>query len=581
MSGLYRIPRTWNWATFQDIAEVVTGNTPPTSNAENYGGEIQFFKPPQLNDMPVCEAPETLSEKGIEKARLLPPKSVLVSCIGILGKTAITKNFSATNQQINAVIFDPHVLPEYGFYYSQTLAPWLKENSSATTVAIINKSKFELAPFPLPPTAEQTRIVEKLEELLSDLDAGVAELKAAQKKLVQYRQSLLKAAVEGKLTQHWREQRSAVTPSPQPLSHQGRGAYGVDAVNDAAANYQPHPSEKKATTLQQNPNLRNAPPSKTLPSPLAGEGPGERGQLQPTPPETGAQLLARILKQRRANWEAKQLAKFQQQGKAPPKGWQDKYPEPVKPDTTDLPELPEGWVWASLDQLTSMVRNGLSHKPNQEPIGFRILRINAVRPMSVNLDEIRYLQISQSIAADYFLENGDLLATRYNGSVDLLGVFGVVRGLTTQTLHPDKLIRIKPVLECHLADWIEISAATFESRKHIVSRVKTTAGQTGISGEDVKKMPIPLPPLAEQLVAIDDIKKLLPEISAQANYIETTLKQSAAQRKNILKSAFSGQLVSQDPNDEPASVLLERIRAERSALQTAKVTKKRAIKGMP
>ncbi len=77
------------------------------------------------------------------------------------------------------------------------------------------------------------------------------------------------------------------------------------------------------------------------------------------PEETGAQLLERILKQRRANWEAKQLAKFQQQGKTPPKaspeqgrrGWQDKYPEPVKPDTTDLPELPEGWVWASVEQI--------------------------------------------------------------------------------------------------------------------------------------------------------------------------------------------------------------------------------------
>ncbi|WP_440870601.1 hypothetical protein, partial [Thiocystis violacea] len=70
--------------------------------------------------------------------------------------------------------------------------------------------------------AQQTRIVEKLEELLSDLDAGVAELKAAQKKLAQYRQSLLKAAVEGALTAEWRAQRRS--PSPQPLPHQGGGA---------------------------------------------------------------------------------------------------------------------------------------------------------------------------------------------------------------------------------------------------------------------------------------------------------------------------------------------------------------------
>lgn len=83
----------------------------------------------------------------------------------------------------------------------------------------------------LAPAAEQTRIVEKLEELLSDLDAGVAELKAAQKKLGQYRQSLLKSAVEGALTAEWREARRN-SPSPQPLSRQGRGAMATDVLND-------------------------------------------------------------------------------------------------------------------------------------------------------------------------------------------------------------------------------------------------------------------------------------------------------------------------------------------------------------
>ena len=151
----------------------------------------------------------------------------------------------------------------------------INDYQSGTTSKTNFSRKLNTLQLPVPPRGEQTRIVEKLEELLSDLDAGVAELKAAQKKLVQYRQSLLKAAVEGTLTAEWRK------------THQ--------------------------------------------------------------PEETGAQLLERILKQRRANWEAKQLAKFQQQGKTPPKGWQDKYPEPVKPDTSDLPELPEGWVWASVD----------------------------------------------------------------------------------------------------------------------------------------------------------------------------------------------------------------------------------------
>lgn len=132
---------------------------------------------------------------------------------------------------------------------------------------------------------QQTRIVEKLEELLSDLDAGMAELKAAQKKLGQHRQSLLKAAVEGALTAEWRAKH--------------------------------------------------------------------------TPVETSAQLLQRILTERHARWEAKQLAKFAEQGKPPPKEWQKKYPEPVQPDTTDLPALPEGGCGRALSRLPQTNRIAL------------------------------------------------------------------------------------------------------------------------------------------------------------------------------------------------------------------------------
>ena len=137
----------------------------------------------------------------------------------------------------------------------------------------------------IPSRAEQTRIVDKLEELLSDLDAAAAELKAAQMKLAQYCQSLLKAAVEGRLTEAWRAQH------------------------------------------------------------------GE-------PEESGAQLLARILRERRARWEAKQLVKFEALGKTPIKGWQDVYEEPAIVDTKALPKLPQGWVWARAEQLCDFITKG-------------------------------------------------------------------------------------------------------------------------------------------------------------------------------------------------------------------------------
>lgn len=351
--------------------------------------------------------------------------------------------------------------------------------------------------------AQQTRIVAKLEELLSDLDAGVAELKAAQKKLGQYRQSLLKAAVEGALTADWRAKHK--------------------------------------------------------------------------PRETGAQLLERILHERRTRWEAKQLAKFAEQGKAPPKDWQKKYPEPVQADTTNLPALPEGWVWASVDQLSESVRNGLSKTPNTDQRGFRIFKINAVRPMSVSFDAIKHIEIDESEAADYWVEAGDVLATRYNGSVDLLGVFGMVREVPERTLHPDKLIRMKPIAGARLGAWMEVCGNVGLSRKHLVSRVKTTAGQTGISGEDLKKTPIPLASEMEQEAILSVLDERLEAIKELQCPSELALKQSTAQRQNILRAAFAGQLVPQDPNDEPASALLARIRAERAQREAGK--KPRAGKG--
>ena len=120
------------------------------------------------------------------------------------------------------------------------------------------------------------------------------------------------------------------------------------------------------------------------------------------------------------------------------------------------------------------------------------------------------------------------------------------------------------MLEQHLADWIEIASSTSKSRAHITSRVKTTAGQTGISGDDLKRMPIPLPSLPEQAKTSSLVQMAIAGVALQQQSIDRSLAQVEAQRKNLLKAAFAGQLVPQDPSDEPANELLARIRAARA-----------------
>jgi type I restriction enzyme S subunit len=374
-----------------------------------------------------------------------------------------------------------HLLPGY-------LAA-INANTSAITVKHLSSKTIGEIELPLPPRDEQTRIVEKLEELLSDLDAGVAELKAAQKKLGQYRQSLLKAAVEGALTAEWRK------------GH--------------------------------------------------------------TPQETGAQLLARILTERRARWEAKQLAKFAEQGKTPPKDWQKKYPEPVQPDTSDLPELPEGWVWASLDML-SEIQGGIQKQPSRAPIAnkYPFLRVANVARGILKLDDIHEIELFKGELERLALQKGDVLIVEGNGSLTEIGRCALWDGSIPNTVHQNHLIRARPI--GMRSEFVETWLNSLRGIERLTALAATTSGLYTLSVGKISKIPVPVPPIDEQTATVNLLATALDEQKRQEIAAQLSLKQSAAQRKNILKAAFSGQLIPQDPNDEPASMLLERICAERA-----------------
>lgn len=197
-----KLPKDWKWVKLKDICEVVTGTTPPKSDISNYGKEIPFFKPPHLWDGLISETEEMLSVKGAEKARVVPPNTVLVTCIGNLGRTGFVKKNAAFNQQINAILENDKIVGKYIFYQAQspTFRNQLEKLATGTTVSIVNKGNFETINIPLAPKETQQAIVSKIEELFSELDKGISDLKTAQQQLKTYRQSVLKWAFEGKLT---------------------------------------------------------------------------------------------------------------------------------------------------------------------------------------------------------------------------------------------------------------------------------------------------------------------------------------------------------------------------------------------
>lgn len=152
-------------ARLREIAHLTTGSTPDTSVADHFGGAIPFVTPSDLGTLEsLTTAGRTLSPEGARQSRLVPEASVLVCCIGSLGKVGFAGTTVAINQQINAVTFDESIVfPRYGLHACALLQRKMEKLAPATTVPIISKSKFGELTIPVPPLGEQRRIADILD----------------------------------------------------------------------------------------------------------------------------------------------------------------------------------------------------------------------------------------------------------------------------------------------------------------------------------------------------------------------------------------------------------------------------------
>ena len=150
----------------QDLGTIYTGSTPKTNDESLFGGDIPFVTPGDLGEItPIHTATRSLTEEGAKTGTLLPAGAVLVCCIGSLGKIGFAGKPLVTNQQINAVVFDGKKIdPRYGFFACRLLKPQLESMAPATTVPIVNKSRFSELKIPVPPLEEQRRIAVILDQ---------------------------------------------------------------------------------------------------------------------------------------------------------------------------------------------------------------------------------------------------------------------------------------------------------------------------------------------------------------------------------------------------------------------------------
>lgn len=203
----YEVPENWVWSRLDNISTLVTGNTPSKKKVEYYGENVPFIKPNDLDQgRKLHYSTEMLSSLGVEKARVLPKGSTAVCCIGSIGKSAYLEIEGATNQQINSII--PNKINNlYVYYYvlSDYFQRELINNSSATTISIINKSKMGQLFIPLPPLKEQQRIVHRIESLFEKLDKSKELVEEARNGFEKRKQSLLEKTFRGELTKEWRK----------------------------------------------------------------------------------------------------------------------------------------------------------------------------------------------------------------------------------------------------------------------------------------------------------------------------------------------------------------------------------------
>jgi type I restriction enzyme S subunit len=202
------LPVGWERVTVADVADVVTGTTRPTKDRSSYGGATPFLKPTDL-DMGnnITSGRETLSDTGRKLVRLVPAGSTLLTCIGTIGKAGFAGAECATNQQINALVPRPTVIEPRWLYWRIIGADFQEQlvaNSSATTIAIINKGRVERLSFGLPPLPEQRRIVARIEALFARTRRARADLERVAPLAFRHREQSLAAALIGDLSRPWR-----------------------------------------------------------------------------------------------------------------------------------------------------------------------------------------------------------------------------------------------------------------------------------------------------------------------------------------------------------------------------------------
>lgn len=297
--------------------------------------------------------------------------------------------------------------------------------------------------------------------------------------------------------------------------------------------------------------------------------------------EPASALLDRILKERRRHWEEAELARLKKAGKAPKDDkWKARYEEPEVPDTSKLPELPEGWCWASVDALLAAIETGKNFACDERPpdVGeVGVVKVSAVTWGFFDENESKTCTRPELVDEEAFIRPGDFLFSRAN-TIELVGSCVIAGEFTRVLMLSDKILRLR--LLGGMDRWLLWSLRSAWGRQEIESLASgNQESMRNLAQANLRRIRVPLPPPAESRRIVEEAERLLAVAADGEARSRRDVGRCGRLRQSILKWAFEGKLVDQDPNDEPADKLLARIQAERaSASPTKKKTRGRKAK---
>lgn len=215
-------------------------------------------------------------------------------------------------------------------------------------------------------------------------------------------------------------------------------------------------------------------------------------------------------------------------------------------------DLPSGWESATVEQISYSTRYGTSEKCNYDFDGVPVLRIPNIQNGAINLDDLKFARSDADLSNIDPLEPGDFLMVRTNGSSDLIGRAALVREEFDETMYfASYLIRFRITPVDPLPRWVNFVWNSWPIREKILEESATSAGQYNLSQSKVLQFVLPLPPLEEQELILERVGRKMSVIDQLEQDLETELTRSKRLRQSILKHAFEGNLVPQDPTEGP------------------------------